>query len=164
HTRSKRDWSSDVCSSDLQHYPHRIRSGPALLKQLQIAPEVDWPDIVAEAVPHPGDRLDLAHVENPGLGRSFATAGEAEEWVAAEIAADLHEAFRAERSPRQAAMRSSGDARRVGAPGWAGRTGGGRAWAAAAPPPARRRGGRPPMPPPICRRHSSPSAARWGLR
>src|SRR5207249_5721674 len=23
HTRSKRDWSSDVCSSDLHHYPNR---------------------------------------------------------------------------------------------------------------------------------------------
>lgn len=112
----RRDATLAYYSVLLQHYPHRIRSGPALLKQLQIAPEVDWPDIVAEAVPHPGDRLDLARVENPGLGRSFATAGEAEEWVAADIAADLHEASLAERSPLKAAMRSIGDARRVVVP------------------------------------------------
>lgn len=112
----RRDATLAYYSVLLQHHPHRIRSGAALLKQLQIAPEVDWPDIIAEAVPRPGDRLDLSRVENPGLGRSFTTAAAADAWVAAEIAADLDEARLAERSPLKAAMRSIGDARRVVAP------------------------------------------------
>src|SRR5699024_6213105 len=42
----------------LEQHPHLIRSGAALLKQLQVAPEADWPGILADAVPQPAGRLD----------------------------------------------------------------------------------------------------------
>lgn len=111
----RRDATLAYYSVLLEQHPHRIRSGPALLKQLQVAAEVDWPEIVAEAVPRP-DRLDLRRLEHPGAGREFAGPDEADAWVAADIAADLDEAYLAERSPLKAAMRSIGDARRVVAP------------------------------------------------
>lgn len=112
----RRDATLAYYSVLLEQQPHRVRSGPALLKQLRVTPQAQWPELLAEAVPHAADRLDLARVENPGTGMSFASSGEADEWVAADIAADLDQAYLAERSPMKAAMRSIGDARRVVAP------------------------------------------------
>ncbi len=96
--------------------PEAIRSGAVLLKQLQVAPEVDWAQIVAEAVTHEPDRLDLVRLERPGAGLTFTDAQAAHDWVVADIEADLAQAYLAERSPVKAAMRSIGDARRVVAP------------------------------------------------
>lgn len=98
------------------HRPEAIRSGAVLLKQLQIAPEADWAQIVADAVPREADRLDLVRLERPGEGLTFPDAQSAQDWVVADIEADLAQAYLAERSPVKAAMRSVGDARRVIAP------------------------------------------------
>ena len=100
----------------LEHRPEAIRSGGVLLKQVRVAPETDWPQIVAEAVLHEADRLDLVRLERPGEGLTFVDPAAAQDWVVADIEADLAQAYLAERSPVKAAMRSVGDARRVIAP------------------------------------------------
>src|SRR5207249_6145708 len=38
HTRSKRDWSSDVCSSDLTYVPHAGRESLPLLRDVDQVP------------------------------------------------------------------------------------------------------------------------------
>src|SRR5207249_5723941 len=55
HTRSKRDWSSDVCSSDLQirtHYRELVVEGPRIVR----------PDLRSEPVLERGDDPAAARV------------------------------------------------------------------------------------------------------
>src|SRR5207249_7259834 len=63
HTSSKRDWSSDVCSSDLATGNDRRRAGRPLSEELADLPEDG---------PHAGDRF-------PWLRLKFASSGPAED-------------------------------------------------------------------------------------
>src|SRR5699024_11507948 len=55
HTRSKRDWSSDVCSSDLADVVERVTPGPpsGLIRPINVLRKTDLP--VPEGAEHRAD-------------------------------------------------------------------------------------------------------------
>src|SRR5207249_10214110 len=74
HTRSKRDWSSDVCSSDLvtvEHLRHQDR--------LMIDDLVGGPGVVALADVPVAERCPRQHVHRPGAGAVSLAAPRSEE-------------------------------------------------------------------------------------
>src|SRR5207249_5062632 len=48
HTRSKRDWSSDVCSSDLVHKANILKITDGIFKQSVLDVAKDYPDVELE--------------------------------------------------------------------------------------------------------------------
>ena len=69
-------------------------------------------EVIAEFVPDPGDRLDLAALEHPSIP-GFADVDEADAWVLARVTADIDQARLGTDSPIKAALWSIGAARNV---------------------------------------------------
>src|SRR3989440_8765126 len=73
HTRSDRDWSSDVCSSDLE-------KGKADKEKLaRLASLKTWDDVLKSEGPDKGEDATLTFVDNSGGRHSFKARQRSEE-------------------------------------------------------------------------------------
>src|SRR5690606_39376663 len=55
HTRFSRDWSSDVCSSDLSRFPHFLKNGDANLPRKRMASRLSGNQLVTRNTIHRGN-------------------------------------------------------------------------------------------------------------
>src|SRR5699024_7748198 len=71
HTRSKRDWSSDVCSSDLPETSQLTRRGKSLIVALSSAGSVSpwWAASMASTVPSPPSAMGMVTIWASGIAR-----------------------------------------------------------------------------------------------
>src|SRR5699024_431934 len=104
HTRSKRDWSSDVCSSDL--------SWPRMPAELGPAQAVDAARVLLDEALRSGGRRLLGIAGAPGAGKSTLTAQLARELPAGSCAVVPMDGFHL----ADAALERLGRAERKGAP------------------------------------------------
>src|SRR5699024_11566412 len=65
HTRSKRDWSSDVCSSDLSNFRHKNDPGVDILSIIyQHGINIEFPDSVIEETKKVPDKIKPEETKN----------------------------------------------------------------------------------------------------